>query len=464
MESLFLDFVNRGISALWLIAMVVLLRAILHKAPKKTHVIMWGIVGLRLVIPFSLESKISLIPSAQTIPEEFLTSQTPEIESGIPIINSVVNPVIQNSLTPSVENSVNPAQVVTIIALCIWIIGIIALICYTVISGIILFRKVRFSLPLENNVRLCDEINVPFLFGIIRPRIYIPTSLEEEYIPYVVAHENVHIRHKDNIVKPIAFLISCVYWFVPWVWIAFILFCRDLEASCDEATIKEMDAEQRKVYASALVECSSTHGVGFIPLAFGEKSVKKRICSVLSFRKHKKVWIIIAVLVCLALCLFFLTNPDSDNTEPSNTDGIVTDPSNTDTNLEATENMPATKATVVVKIDGVEIVPYSGFLFSESSDGVADGWLMFVLPPSDEIPEFTLKKGMEITINGNKEETLCVHDLSNQNVVSPFNVDEVLTLEEGKYLFDFDAIGVGTGKYANDRIAYSYFFYVTIEK
>ena len=257
MESLFLDFVNRGISALWLIAAVVLLRAVLHKAPKKTHVIMWGIVGLRLVIPFSLESKISVIPSANTFPNDFLTSPTPEIESGIPIINTTVNPIIQDSLAPSIENSVNPAQVLTAISSYIWLIGIAVLICYTVISGAVLYRKVRFSLPLENNVRLCDEISVPFLLGIIRPRIYIPTSLEKEYIPYVVAHENVHIRHKDNVLKPLAFLIACVYWFVPWVWIAFILFCRDLETSCDEAAVNEMDADQRKIYANALVECSS---------------------------------------------------------------------------------------------------------------------------------------------------------------------------------------------------------------
>ena len=462
MESLFLDFVNRGISALWLIAAVVLLRAVLYKAPKKTHVIMWGIVGLRLVIPFSLESKISVIPSANTFPSEFLTSSTPKIESGIPIINTTVNPIIQDSLATSIENSVNPAQVLTAIASYIWLIGIAVLICYTVISGAVLYRKVRFSLPLENNVRLCDEINAPFLLGIIRPRIYIPTSLEKEYIPYVVAHENVHIQHKDNVLKPIAFLIACVYWFVPWVWIAFILFCRDLEASCDEAAVNEMDADQRKIYANALVECSSAHGVGFIPLAFGEKNVKKRICSVLSFRKHKKVWIVIGVLVCIALCLFFLTNPGSDNTNPDNTPTVPEGPG---TNPGDTENIPAAKATVVVKIDGVVVEPYSGFYYACEGGVSADGALMFVPPPNDEIPEFILTNGMEITINGNKEETVkSVKDMSIQTTEYSFDVDDIPTLKEGKYLINFIATGVGTGKYANDRLAYSYYFYIVVEK
>ena len=306
---LFIDIFNQSVSALWLILAVIVLRPILFRAPRWTRGIMWGIVALRLILPLSLESKLSLIPSTNTLPPEFINSPSPEIQSGIPSVDAVVNPFLQSGLTPSIGESTSPASVLMYIASYVWLIGIGVLIGYMALSYCLLCRRVRLSVPHDGNIRLCDEISSPFLFGIVRPRIYIPSSLPAEHVPYVVAHERAHIRRLDNIFKPLGFIIASIFWFAPWVWVAYMLFCRDMEMSCDESAIKALGDEHRKKYAEALIECAAPSTIGLIPLAFGETSVKGRIKSVMKHRKPALIWLIITIITALAMSACFLTSP-----------------------------------------------------------------------------------------------------------------------------------------------------------
>ena len=295
MEALFLKAVNISIAAGWLVLAVMLLRLVLKKAPKSAIVVMWALVGIRLVFPFSLESPLSLIPSAQTIPEDFTVSGTPEVQSGIPAVNSAVNPVITSVLAPSAEESANPAQILTGCACILWIAGVAVMFLYVLISFLRTRGTVRESMPYKENIRLCDRIGTPFIFGVFRPVIYLPSDISRQDIIYVTAHERAHLRRRDHWWKLLGFFLLSIHWFNPLLWAAYFLFCRDMEFACDEKVIKEMGAGIKKPYAHALINCSTPkHSLTACPLAFAETSVNARIRSVLNYRKPG-FWIIAAV-------------------------------------------------------------------------------------------------------------------------------------------------------------------------
>ena len=310
MEEVFLKLVNMSIAASWLILAVIILRLLLKKAPKTITLVLWAIVAVRLVCPLSFESVLSLIPSAQTIPQEFIYSAAPKIDSGITAVNDAVNPIISESLAPSELASANPTQIISFIAAIIWLVGIAAMLIYAAASYIRIHRKVRESIPDGDGIFICDRISAPFILGIFRPRIYLPSSLNEQDKIYVIAHEKAHINRRDYISKPLGFLLLSVYWFNPIIWIAYILFCKDIELCCDERVIKQLGNNSKKPYANALINCSTKrHIVSACPLAFGEVSVKSRIKSVLSYNKPAFWLIIAAVVACAITAVCFLTNP-----------------------------------------------------------------------------------------------------------------------------------------------------------
>ena len=313
MEALFLKLFNMSITASWLVLAVVILRLLLKKAPKAVTVFLWALVGIRLVCPFSFESVLSLIPSAETLPNDILTTKTPAVDSGIPFLNQAVNPIISGSLAPNVGYSVNPMQVVAFIGAVIWLVGIAVMLIYTLISYLKIHRKVREAVPYNENIFVCDRIAAPFILGVFRPRIYLPSSIDKQDEEYVIAHERAHIKRRDHLIKPLSFLLLTVYWFNPVMWIAYILLCRDIELACDEKVIKTMGIEIKKPYSEALINCSLPKRViAACPLAFGEVGVKSRIKSVLNYKKPAFWVVIVAIIASIAVAVGFLTNPKSN--------------------------------------------------------------------------------------------------------------------------------------------------------
>ena len=314
MENIFLKILNISITASWLVLAVLLMRLVLKKAPKWLSVVMWALVGIRLVLPFSFESIFSLIPSAETVPPEILYEQAPQIHTGFDALNSAVNPVISESFAPAPGASVNPLQVITFLAGWLWIIGMAGMVIYTLISCLRIRNKLREAVPLGENIYLCDRIETPFIFGIFRPKIYLPSAMAGADIPFVLAHEKAHLKRRDHLWKPLGFLLLTVYWFNPLLWLAYILLCRDIEAACDEKVLTDMGDEVKKPYSQALVNCSVPRKmIAACPLAFGEVNVKSRIKKVLSYKKPAFWLLIAAVVVCIVLSVCFLTNPRTVN-------------------------------------------------------------------------------------------------------------------------------------------------------
>ena len=314
MNELFLKIINMSISASWLVLAVLILRFVLKKAPKWINVLLWGIVAIRLICPFSFESTLSLIPSAETIPLNIGMDTTPTINSGISAINNAVNPIISQSNTPMAGASVNLLQITIGIYEYIWIFGMIALALYTAISYWRLRCKVDTAVRYKDNIFQSENVSFPFVLGIIKPRIYLPFKMNGQYLEYVVAHEQAHICRKDHWWKPLGFLLLMIHWFNPLMWLAYVLLCRDIELACDEKVIKELGNEQRGDYTQALVACSvNRRMIAACPLAFGEVSVKERVKSVMNYKKPAFWVIIISVIVCVGVAVCFLTNPKQDS-------------------------------------------------------------------------------------------------------------------------------------------------------
>ena len=310
MADIFLQFVNMSISASWIVLAVVLLRFLLKKAPKWINVLLWGIVAVRLVCPFSFESVLSLIPSAETVSPEIMMNATPEINSGVPIINSVVNPVINELYAPEPSASANPLQILIPVAAVVWLTGIVALLIYTLVSFLRLKRKIGTAVLLRDNIYQSEAVVSPFVLGIIKPKIYLPFYISAQDMENVIAHEKAHIQRKDYLWKPLGFLILTLHWFNPLVWLGYVLLCRDIELACDEKVVKKLNNEQRADYSQALLTCSVNRRViAACPLAFGEVGVKDRVKSILNYKKPAFWLIVVSVVLCLALAIGFLTNP-----------------------------------------------------------------------------------------------------------------------------------------------------------
>ena len=314
MSEFFLKIINMSISASWIVLAVLVLRLLLKKAPKWVNVLLWGIVAVRLVCPFSLESALSLIPTAETVSPGIMMDRTPQIDSGVPIINEVVNPIISGSFTPQPMASANPLQIWIPVAANFWILGMIVLLLYTAVSYWRVKRKVRTAVLLKENIFQSEHVVSPFVLGIIKPKIYLPFQMSQRDMSHVIAHEKAHISRKDHWWKPVGFLILTIYWFNPLVWLAYILLCRDIELACDEKVVKEFDTAQKADYSQALLSCSvGRRTIAACPLAFGEVSVKNRVKSVLHYKKPAFWVIVAAVVISVAVAVCFLTDPMPKN-------------------------------------------------------------------------------------------------------------------------------------------------------
>ena len=311
MSALFLKILNLSINASWLILAVIAARLLLKKAPKWIICLLWGLVAIRLLCPFSLESVLSLVPSREVVPENIEIVQNPHIESGVRIIDNTVNPVIEKSFSPEITSSVNPMQVVVYVASVIWLVGMTIMLLYALISFILLKRKVRASIMISDRVQECDEVRSPFILGIIRPVIYVPSGMDERTLELVTAHEEAHLKRHDHWWKPMGFMLLSVYWFNPLCWIAYILLCRDIEAACDEKVIQDKDKDYVASYSQALLDLSYQRRViAICPLAFGETGVKGRIRDVLNYKKPAFWVIIAAIIACIVIAVCFLTDPE----------------------------------------------------------------------------------------------------------------------------------------------------------
>lgn len=315
MSDIFLAILSMSLTAGYVIIFVIFVRILFKKAPKVISYALWGVAAFRLAIPFSFESMFSLLPrnrNIAAIPSDIIYQQTPHINNGIKAVDSLAGNALH---APAIGSSVNSLQIYTEIGACIWILGIIALLVYSLASVLRLKKQLKSAQLIDKNIFEAENLKTPFVLGTIRPSIYLPAGLGADEKEYILLHEQTHIRRKDHIVKIIAFLILSVHWFNPLVWIAFMLMSADMELSCDEHVLKKMNEDSKKPYANLLlsfaVESSVFNGGS---LAFGEGNVKERIKNVLNY-KRPKFWIVaIAVPIAVALCAGLMTNPKSPTT------------------------------------------------------------------------------------------------------------------------------------------------------
>ena len=310
LDVVFSALLNRSLAAALLILTACLYRVLLPKAPKWSRLLLWALAAVRLALPVSVKSAWSLVPSETVL--DYKTAQyaaKPELTSGIASFNSAVNPVFGEHFAANPQGSVNPLQVWMHIAGGIWALGVLVLLVLAFVSFWKVRRRVGASIELSPGVRLCDGIDTPFLLGLFRPTIYLPSGLPEDEREYVLAHEIAHKRHGDCVWKLLGYGLLCVYWFDPLVWLGYSLFCRDLELACDERVVKGYSLSEKKRYASVLLSNSVPRGaISVCPLAFGEVGVKERVKRVLD-KKPTKVLIALALVLCLVIGVCFATSP-----------------------------------------------------------------------------------------------------------------------------------------------------------
>ena len=384
MSDIFIKILNMSLSASWLILAVIVLRFLLRKAPKWSMCLLWALVAIKLVIPFSPESVLSLIPSNEVIPDNIAMESRPHINSGIEYIDTAVNPVMESNLSPQPGDSANPMQAVMYMAGIVWCTGVILCLAYALISYILLKRKVCASKRIERNVYSCDEVASPFILGVFRPVIYIPSGISREITDYVIAHENAHLKRGDHFWKPLGFIILSVYWFNPLCWIAYILLCRDIEYACDEKVIRDKDREYANSYSQALLDCNSQRKIiAACPLAFGETDVKGRIKGILNYKKPAFWIVVVSIVVCLVLAVCFLTRPEKER-DLAETDPLAAE------EYDLTEP-PALTVTYVGNTHEAMLGTYSWYHVGE--DGMVYGEMADSMHPlylSDLRPSFYL--------------------------------------------------------------------------
>lgn len=347
MRGLFLKIVNMSISASWLVLAVFILRLVLKRTPKWVNVLLWGIVALRLLFPFSIESPLSLIPSTETIPESALSGTGFDVQTGIVPVDDRVNGYLSNhhvvnAAVPK-NNSMNIIAVLSIV----WLIGIAVLVVYSAVSYWRLRRRVDTAVLYRDNIFQSESVISPFVLGIIHPKIYLPFKIAERDMEYVIAHEAAHIHRKDHWWKPLGFLLLTVHWFNPLMWIAYVLLCRDIELACDEKVIKELDNDGRADYTQALVSCSMNRRlIAACPLAFGEVGVKERVKSVMNYRKPAFWSIVLSVIACVVLAACFLTDPVEAKS--------ITEPNISQEESEEIARMEAERLELVAELEALQ--------------------------------------------------------------------------------------------------------------
>jgi len=318
MGDIFLKLLNMSITAGWFILAVLCIRLLFRKIPKWVNCLLWGAVAIRLLCPFSIESSFSLLPSAEpvkssTMVEGEIQSYIPSIDSHLTIVENTINPMLSETFAYNEAESAAPLQVVTYAAGIIWGCGMILLMIGAIVSMVRLHKLVREAVSVRDNIYICDAVKSPFILGIVRPRIYLPSAISEREMNYIIAHEAAHLRRKDHWWKPLGYLLLCIYWFQPLCWAAYAMLCKDIELACDEKAAKDMAFHEKKEYSKILLSCTKQRSLVMVcPLAFGEVGIKERVKAILNYKKPS-LWIIIAALaVCVLLGICFLTNPEKE--------------------------------------------------------------------------------------------------------------------------------------------------------
>lgn len=313
MDDVFLKLVNLSISASWLILAVLVLRVVLKKAPKWVMPLLWGVVALRLVCLFSIESALSLIPSAETIPSEIVTETREPVLYEQATLDIVTNPTLPSAAEVPVGVSRQQAQVDFNIYSVLWLAGMAALLVHALVSAGKLKRKLATAILLRDNIYESEFVDSPFVFGVVKPNIYLPMHMDEGTAAYVIAHERAHLARRDHWWKVLGYLVLALHWFNPLVWVAYILFCRDIELACDEKVVRGLDGAARADYSQALLSCAAPkRAVAACPLAFGEGNIKMRVKSALHYKKPAFWVAAAAVLAVVIVAVCFLTNPRSE--------------------------------------------------------------------------------------------------------------------------------------------------------
>jgi beta-lactamase regulating signal transducer with metallopeptidase domain len=308
MDKLFLEILNMSITSSYVILFIIGIRFLLSKVPKIYSYLLWSVVLLRLTIPFSIQSIFSLIRiNTKAIPKDIMYTEVPQINSGITVIDSIVN----NSLpAPVLVASANPMQLWIAIGQSIWILGLIILMIYSIVTTKKLSRKLKSATHISNNIYENSIIKTPFVFGLVNPKIYLPKDLSEIENGYIIKHEQTHIERKDHIIKFIAFLVVSIHWFNPLVWLSFFLMTGDMELSCDEKVIQELGSGIKKDYSNSLLSLSTGRRIiGGSPIAFGENNTKGRIKNVLNYKKPE-FWVsIVTIILIVAVGIGLISNP-----------------------------------------------------------------------------------------------------------------------------------------------------------
>lgn len=297
MREVFMGILNLSIVSSFLILAVLPLRFLLRKAPKVVRYVLWAMVALRLAVPYNLESNLSIIPNARVF-DQNSESSTSYISSSVP------------DTTQSIATTQH-TDVYEILGI-VWLVGVVLMLIYMMVSIFIVHLMVRERVKYRDNIYRCDHIHSPFVIGVFSPKIYINSAMSDSDAKYIIAHEQMHITHRDHIFKPLGFILLCVYWFNPLCWLSYYLFSKDIELFCDESVIKTLDAQGKKEYSTVLLSCSSKKNiVTACPLAFSENDTKHRVKNVLNYKKPTVYIIIASVVLCAIVLVLFMTNPVS---------------------------------------------------------------------------------------------------------------------------------------------------------
>ena len=380
--SLFWQVVRLSLTAGWMILVLLALRPLLKKAPRRFSCLLWGLVAVRLALPFSFESRVSMVPQAAAAPQKIAQALNPGQMNWVSPAALAANPL------PAAEAAAPAFSPASLIPLA-WGLGIAAMLLYAAVSYFRLSRQVRLSAPAGKRVYRCDTISTPFILGIVNPKIYLPSDLDERTAVSVLAHEQAHLRRGDHLWKPLGYVLLSIYWFNPLCWVAYFLFCRDVEQACDEAVIERMNPQQKKDYSAALLACAAPNRIQVCPLAFAEVGVKQRIAGVLNYRKPKFWVVTLAALLCVSLTAGLLTDPvkatkAEDNTQqtlPTGTEISTTVGVPLNVRSEPTLNAPA----IAMLETGTQIQ----ILRTQSVDGIIwayvsadtlteNGWVMAI--------------------------------------------------------------------------------------
>ncbi len=347
MTDVFLTVLNMSLTAGFLVLAVLLLRLLLRRAPKWINLLLWGLVAVRLLCPVTFESNLSLVPDSRpmdnvvgivTPPSTPSAPSSPSVDTDTSAV-TIPDGEGTGSLAPTPGDSVDPIQIVAAVAANVWVLGMLVMAVYAVVSYAKIKRQVREAIPGEGNIRLCERLATSFILGVIKPKIYLPATLDGEDAAYVIAHEQAHLKRGDHLWKPLGYLLLTVHWFNPLLWVAYILLCRDIELACDEKVLAGLGKERKKDYATALVNCSvPRRQIAACPLAFGEVSVKKRVLGVLSYKKPAFWVVLAAVLACAvaAVCLL-TTRPGNKSDKPTEEDAAFVATLGTDVRYTLTD-------------------------------------------------------------------------------------------------------------------------------